>query len=178
MRLVARRLMSTTELSAACAKPWPTPDVKLSPKTMTEEDTRFVMSQVSKFGGEGPIDKATMPPSSWYLTDAFCKAEAKAVFGTTWQFACRADQVAAPGQYVSSYVGAGEPVIVVRGEDGQVGERDAMHWSTFFLFFFFFLLLRSCERLPTCVGTMRRGWQRAAARRRSLCVRTTRGPTT
>jgi hypothetical protein len=122
MRLVSRRLFSsaTTELSAACTKPWPTPDVKLSPKTMTEEDTRFVLGQVAKFGGHGHIDKALMPPSSWYLTDAFCKAEAKAVFGTTWQFACRADQVAAPGQYVSSYVGAGEPVIVVRGDDGQV----------------------------------------------------------
>lgn len=116
MRLV--RMMST-ELSA-CTKPWPTPDVKLSPKNMTEEDKRFVLGEVSKFGGELPIEKALMPPSSWYLTDAFCKAEAKAVFGTTWQFACRADQVATPGQYVASYVGAGEPVVVVRGEDGQV----------------------------------------------------------
>jgi hypothetical protein len=32
------------------------------------------------------------------MKDAFAKAESKAVFGTTWQFACRADQVASPGQ--------------------------------------------------------------------------------
>jgi hypothetical protein len=84
------------ESSTCGAKPWAMPDVKLSPKNLSEADRQFVLEEVAKFGGNVPIEHALMPPSSWYLSDAFAKAEAKAVFASTWQLACRADQVCFP----------------------------------------------------------------------------------
>ena len=39
------------------------------------------------------------------------------MFGRSWQLAARADQLAAPGQYVTTEI-AGEPIVVVRGDDG------------------------------------------------------------
>ena len=43
--------------------------------------------------------------------------ERKAVFGTSWQWVCHREKVAAPGAYVAVEV-AGHPVCVVRGRDG------------------------------------------------------------
>ncbi len=104
-------------LSTDIGRPWEVPATKLSPKNLTAEDKSFVLAEVARFGGAQPIEEAFMPPSSWYLTDAFAKAEAAAVFGPTWQLACRTDQVSTPGQFAATFVGAGEPVIVVRGKD-------------------------------------------------------------
>ena len=43
----------------------------------------------------------------------------KAVFGGTWQMVGRAEQVAEPGSFLTAEV-AGEPILVVRGDDGTL----------------------------------------------------------
>ena len=64
-----------------------------------------------------PLDQASTIPSSWYTDKDFYELELKTVFSRSWQLAGRLDQVAEPGQYVTSDI-AGEPVVIVRGNDG------------------------------------------------------------
>jgi choline monooxygenase len=61
---------------------------------------------------------ATIP--SWCYTDpATLLRERDRVFGRTWQLVGREDQVASPGSYFSCEI-AGEPLLVVRGNDSRV----------------------------------------------------------
>jgi choline monooxygenase len=64
-----------------------------------------------------PIEQARTIPASWYHDRAIAEAERRSVFGATWQLAARLEQVAAPGDYCTADL-AGEPVVVVRGDDG------------------------------------------------------------
>jgi choline monooxygenase len=64
-----------------------------------------------------PLEQARTIPSLWYSDPEVYAAECRAVFGGTWQAVGRADQVAEPGQFLTADV-AGEPVVVVRGDDG------------------------------------------------------------
>jgi choline monooxygenase len=63
-----------------------------------------------------PLDRASTIPASWYVNKDLYELELKSVFSSTWQFAARKDQVASPGQYVTTDI-AGEPVVIVRGSD-------------------------------------------------------------
>ncbi|MBX3393991.1 MAG: Rieske 2Fe-2S domain-containing protein [Phycisphaerae bacterium] len=65
------------------------------------------------------LDRASTIPSSWYTDARIAELERSAVFSGTWQFAARADQLKNAGDYVTTDV-AGEPVVVVRGEDHQL----------------------------------------------------------
>ncbi|MEO6259001.1 MAG: SRPBCC family protein, partial [Thermoanaerobaculia bacterium] len=58
-------------------------------------------------------------PSSFYLQASVLERERRAVFGSTWQLAGRAEQVATPGQYFTTTVGH-EPLLIVRGSDGEL----------------------------------------------------------
>lgn len=66
-----------------------------------------------------PLSRASTIPAAWYIDPRILDLERRAVFARSWQLAARADQVAAPGRYVSSDV-AGEPIVVVRGDDAIV----------------------------------------------------------
>jgi choline monooxygenase len=76
-----------------------------------------VRSEILAFDPEIPISKASTPPASWYVDPAFEPLERQAVFRRTWQVACRAEEVAAPGSFVAGRL-AGLSYVVVRGEDG------------------------------------------------------------
>jgi choline monooxygenase len=65
-----------------------------------------------------PLEHAWTIPASWYVTPELMELERRAVFARSWQLAGRADNVRAPGQYVSCLLPSGDPVIVVRGADG------------------------------------------------------------
>src|SRR6185369_7171394 len=52
----------------------------------------------------------------WYLNSEIAALERRSVFSHSWQFAARVEQLAQPGNYVTCEV-AGEPIVVVRGED-------------------------------------------------------------
>ena len=56
-------------------------------------------------------------PAAWYLSSEVMELERRTVFARSWQLAGRADAVRLPGQYVSSVLASGEPVLVVRGRD-------------------------------------------------------------
>ncbi|OWK36516.1 aromatic ring-hydroxylating oxygenase subunit alpha [Fimbriiglobus ruber] len=64
-----------------------------------------------------PLDRASTIPASWYTDPRMFAAERETVFSRSWQVAGRADQLREPGAYVTAEV-AGEPVLVVRGDDG------------------------------------------------------------
>jgi choline monooxygenase len=66
-----------------------------------------------------PLERAQTIPSRWYFDPEIAELENRAVFGGTWQAVGRADQVAAPGTFLTADV-AGEPVLVVRDEQGTL----------------------------------------------------------
>lgn len=63
-----------------------------------------------------PLARASTPPASWYTDSAFYGRERKTVFARSWQCLARSTQLAEPGSYVSGEL-AGEPYVLVRGED-------------------------------------------------------------
>ncbi|HWL92385.1 MAG TPA: SRPBCC family protein [Phycisphaerae bacterium] len=66
-----------------------------------------------------PLDRASTIPAPWYTDDRIADLERRSVFAGTWQPVARTDQLAEPGRYVTAEV-AGEPVVVVRGNDGAL----------------------------------------------------------
>ena len=72
---------------------------------------------IGAFDPAKPLSSAFTIPGAWYTDARIAEFERATVFGRTWQMIGRAEQVANPGQYITSEV-AGEPVLVVRGQDG------------------------------------------------------------
>jgi choline monooxygenase len=66
-----------------------------------------------------PLARSQTIPSQWYVDPAFHQFDQQAVFGTSWQFVTDVEQVSRPGDVVTATI-AGEPVIVVRGDDGAL----------------------------------------------------------
>jgi len=66
-----------------------------------------------------PIEEAHTIPAPWYLDPAIDRLEQQQVFAGNWQAIGRTDQVAHPGDYFAAEF-AGEPVLAVRGADGQL----------------------------------------------------------
>ena len=58
-------------------------------------------------------------PYDWYSDPAVLRLEQERVFGRSWQYAARLDQVAEPGQLTSAWAGM-LPVLLVRGRDGEL----------------------------------------------------------
>jgi choline monooxygenase len=65
------------------------------------------------------LEYASTIPSRYYFDDAVLAEEQRNVFAKTWQLAGRAEQVAEPGQFFTATI-ADEPVLVVRGNDGEL----------------------------------------------------------
>jgi len=72
---------------------------------------------LSDFDASLPLAEASTIPGSWYTDPRVGELEKRTVFSRTWQLVARAEQVEGPGQYVTAEI-AGEPVVVVRGQDG------------------------------------------------------------
>lgn len=66
-----------------------------------------------------PVERARSLPPLCYTSPSFYELERRAVFGRSWLGLGRADQVPEPGDWFSIEV-AGEPLLVVRGHDGEV----------------------------------------------------------
>jgi choline monooxygenase len=77
------------------------------------------MLEPDAFDADLPLARASTVPGSWYADPQVARAERDGIFLASWQFVARADQLAAPGQFVTAQI-AGEPVLVVRGKDGQL----------------------------------------------------------
>jgi choline monooxygenase len=59
------------------------------------------------------LDAGATLPADWYSDPAVLRLEEERIFGRTWQYAGRADLVAEPGSYFTSFAGH-IPVVVVR----------------------------------------------------------------
>ncbi|MBI5764702.1 MAG: Rieske 2Fe-2S domain-containing protein [Planctomycetes bacterium] len=66
-----------------------------------------------------PLARAATIPSAWYTDARIAELERRTVFGNTWQFVGRLDQLQEPGRFITADVG-GEPIVVTRGNDGKL----------------------------------------------------------
>ena len=66
-----------------------------------------------------PLAEASTSPASWYIDPRILDLEQCTVFARSWQLVARLDQLQEPGCYVTTEL-AGEPILVVRGEDGVI----------------------------------------------------------
>jgi choline monooxygenase len=80
---------------------------------------RNVRDVLNLYNPNDPLDHAWTIPSPWYFDPQVAALEQQGVFGKTWQVAGRADQVRSNGSFFTADV-AGEPIVVARGEDGQL----------------------------------------------------------
>lgn len=71
------------------------------------------------FDADLPLAEARTIPASWYYRPEIAREERRKVFSDSWQFAARAAQVDAPGQFVTLDV-AGQPVLIVREKSGSL----------------------------------------------------------
>ena len=74
---------------------------------------------VASYNDRAPLSEASTIPAPWYVDARIAQLENLTVFSETWQVIGRADQVEKPGGFVSATV-AGEPIVAVRGSDGQL----------------------------------------------------------
>ena len=64
------------------------------------------------------LPEASTIPSSWYIDPRVLALEHQTTFSRSWLCVGRLSQVAVSGQYLSSEMPSGDPVAVVRGQDG------------------------------------------------------------
>jgi choline monooxygenase len=74
---------------------------------------------LAAFDTELPLERASTIPNTWYTSPEVAALERDVVFARTWQMVGPRERVASPGQYLTADV-AGEPVLVIRGEDGTL----------------------------------------------------------
>ncbi len=67
-----------------------------------------------------PFERARAMPKSVYTSPAFLKLEERHIFAQEWLCAGRAEALPNPGDYMTMVI-AGEPVIVLRDRDGEIG---------------------------------------------------------
>jgi choline monooxygenase len=75
---------------------------------------------VAAYDPGAPLERASTIPAPWYLDERIFELERRSVFARSWQVVARAEQVAAPGRFVSDEMCAGEPIVAVRAEDGTL----------------------------------------------------------
>ena len=80
---------------------------------------RTVRDVVNLYNPHDPLEEAWTIPAPWYFDPRISELERMSVFSGTWQVVGRADQVRDNGQFFTAEL-VGEPLIVARGEDGQL----------------------------------------------------------
>ena len=80
---------------------------------------RSIRDVINLYNPNDPLDHAWTIPSPWYFDPRVAQLEQQSPFAATWQVAGRVDQVREKGQYFTADL-AGEPIVVARGEDGQL----------------------------------------------------------
>jgi choline monooxygenase len=80
---------------------------------------RSIEEIIADYDPSAALAEAKTIPSEWYTDARVAELERRTVFSHTWQVAGRVDQLTEPGSYVTTTV-AGEPVVVVRGDDGAL----------------------------------------------------------
>jgi choline monooxygenase len=73
---------------------------------------------IDSYDPRRPLANASTIPAAWYVDPRLLDLERQTVFARSWQMVGRVDQLDSPGDYVTFDLPAGEPVVVVRGDDG------------------------------------------------------------
>src|SRR3989337_619120 len=60
---------------------------------------------------------ASTIPASWYTDPRVAALERHTVFARSWEWVGRGSQLRNAGQFISCETSAGEPIVVVRGQD-------------------------------------------------------------
>jgi len=81
--------------------------------------TRTLAEIIVSYNPAAPLEAASTIPATWYTDKHLYDLERQTVFTKSWQLAGRVDQLCEAGQYVTCEI-AGEPVVVVRGNDRQL----------------------------------------------------------
>src|SRR5258708_15309142 len=81
--------------------------------------SRTLKSILGLYNPAAPLAQASTIPAPWYVDPRVAELERQAVFGRAWQAVGRADQLRGKGNFLTAEL-AGEPIVVVRGEDGVV----------------------------------------------------------
>jgi choline monooxygenase len=79
--------------------------------------TDAIPQLLAAFNSDLPLERARTIPNSWYTSAEVYTLERTAVFAESWQAVGRCERVHEPGSFLTANV-AGEPILVVRGEDG------------------------------------------------------------
>ncbi len=86
---------------------------------VNDQERERLRREIERFDTGLPIERAWMPPASWYVDPALYELEKRSVFARSWQPVARVEQLKEPGAYASGVL-AGEPWVVVRQEDGSL----------------------------------------------------------
>jgi choline monooxygenase len=68
---------------------------------------------LAQYDPDLPLQEASTIPRQWYTDRRIHELEQRTVFGSSWQFVARMDQLAEPGQFVTVDL-AGEPLVLVK----------------------------------------------------------------
>ena len=80
---------------------------------------RDVRDLLNLYHPNDPLDHAWTIPSPWYFDPDIHELEQQGVFAKNWQVVGRTDQVREKRNFFTADL-AGEPIVVARGEDGQL----------------------------------------------------------
>ena len=80
---------------------------------------RSVCDIVNLYNPNDPLEEAWTIPAPWYFDTRIAELERASVFSAAWQVVGRMDQVRDNGEFFTAEL-AGEPLVVVRGDDGQL----------------------------------------------------------
>ena len=92
-------------------------DALRAERMLAQKSPAAVADIVASSDAKSPLAEASTIPASWYVDPRVAELEQQTVLSRSWQVMGRVDQVAKPGQFVTSTV-AGEPLVAVRGQDG------------------------------------------------------------
>jgi choline monooxygenase len=73
---------------------------------------------IAGYDPHAKLTEASTIPASWYIDPRILELERQTTFSRSWLCVGRLSQVTVSGQYVSSELPSGDPVVVVRGQDG------------------------------------------------------------
>ena len=81
---------------------------------------RPIADIIAGYRRNASLAEASTIPAEWYTDPRVLDLERRTVFSHAWQVAGRIDQLQRPGQYVACETAAGEPIVLVRGNDEQL----------------------------------------------------------
>src|ERR1700722_12503771 len=74
---------------------------------------------LASYDDRAPLAEASTIPAPWYIDPRIAELERLQVFSKTWQLVPSTEQEATEGQFAATTL-AGEPIVVVRGSDGEL----------------------------------------------------------